>query len=292
MIISRLIGGLGNQMFQYAFARRLAMESNQSLLLDLSGFNNYRLHNGFELNMIFDINGVLASKNDIHYVLGWQSNFLYHNFFLRPIFQSLHHDNLILESSFNYCKDIKVPQGNSYVAGYWQTEKYFKAIEQIIRREFKFKPPVSGYNQSIINEISKCVSVSLHVRRGDYISNTKNLSIYEVCDFEYYNGAVDLMRSKLNNPRFFIFSDDIDWVRENLNLGSGVVFVDQNKEIDSYNDMRLMSLCKHNIIANSTFSWWGAWLNPNPAKIVISPKWWFKNKKNMADLLPPEWLVL
>jgi Glycosyl transferase family 11 len=132
----------------------------------------------------------------------------------------------------------------------------------------------------------------LHIRRGDYVQNPKASAVHGTSTLDYYSEAIQLMIGEVGMPHVFIFSDDIDWVKGNLIIPSPHTFVCQNIGADSYRDMQLMSLCKHNIIANSSFSWWGAWLNPNPEKIVIAPKQWFVNANNTVDLLPSTWITL
>ena len=146
-------------------------------------------------------------------------------------------------------------------------------------------------NADIAEKISQVNAVSLHVRRGDYISDKKNAFI-GVCTLDYYKTAIEKIKTQVDNPVFFVYSDDINWVKNNLVIDKTAVFVNHNRGQESYNDMHLMSLCKHNIIANSSFSWWGAWLNTSPDKIVIAPKQWFANMQDTSDLLPDNWLKM
>jgi hypothetical protein len=155
------------------------------------------------------------------------------------------------------------------------------------------RDPVSKSKQEIINEIMDTNSVSLHVRRGDYLINPRAKQLLVVCDAEYYLKSVEIMSSKVERPHFYIFSDDIKWAKENIIMPFKTTFVGENGPRKSYEDLRLMSLCKHNIIANSSFSWWGAWLNENPNKIVIAPKQWFRSsEKDTKDLIPESWLKI
>jgi hypothetical protein len=147
-------------------------------------------------------------------------------------------------------------------------------------------------NSTLAREISDVNAVSLHVRRGDYVHNSKAAATYALCSLDYYNKSIKYVAERVHNAHFFVFSDDIPWVKSNLEIDFPVKYIDNNFGVDSYNDMRLMSLCKHNIIANSSFSWWGAWLNLNSEKIVVSPMRWFFNETGIQDLIPKSWVRL
>lgn len=292
MIISNIIGGLGNQMFQYATARALSLDLGVELVLDTSSFSGYSLHQGFELKRLFNISADIANHQHIKTILGWQSHVLARRIFFRSFMKGLRKKSLIVEPTFNYWEGIKRVKGDCYLMGYWQSESYFLEIESKLRQDFAFKLPFSARNEAVAHNIKAINSVSLHVRRGDYISNSKNASIYSVLSLDYYANAIAHVVKQIENPYFFIFSDDIDWCKNNLKLDFPHQYISHNKGADSYNDMRLMSLCSHHIIANSSFSWWGAWLNPSTDKIVVAPKRWFANNTNVKDLLPENWLKL
>jgi hypothetical protein len=289
MVISNIIGGLGNQMFQYAAGKSLSLKFRVPLKLNTRDFLGYQLHQGFELNRLFICSNEIATENDLTEVLSWQRVKIVQRVLRRPQLKSLRHKSFVVEPSFSYWSGINQLEGNSFLYGHWQSEKYFIEFAESIRRDFTYILPFSDQNAEIADKISRVNSISLHVRRGDYVSNSKNVFI-GVCSLEYYQKAIENIKALVDAPVFFVFSDDIDWAKNNLNLDKSTVFIDHNKSIESYNDMRLMSLCKHNIIANSTFSWWGAWLNVNPEKIVISPKQWFANGQDDADLIPSKWV--
>ena len=177
--------------------------------------------------------------------------------------------------------------------GSWISEQYFKDIEDIIRKELTIKTPQTGKNKEIAEMILNTESVSLHIRRGDYVTDPANRELYSTCNLDYYARCFEYMANRLKSPYVFVFSDDISWVKENLKSSFPLTFVDHNTGLTGYEDMRLMSQCKHNIIANSSFSWWGAWLNTNPEKIICAPKefirlWNFDTK----DIVPDEWVKL
>lgn len=292
MIITHLIGGLGNQMFQYAAAHALSIKLNTELRLDISSFANYQLHQGFELQRIFNCVSKVASKEDIDDILGWQSFPVIKRILLRPKMRAFRCKKLVVEPHFQYWAGINNIVKDSYLDGYWQSEKYFIGAEEQIREDFLFKLPMQHENLELAKKIFQVEAVSLHVRRGDYASNPQNVATHGLCSIEYYQAAIALIAKKVKTPYFFVFSDDINWVKNNLKLDFPHEYVDYNHGKESFNDMRLMSLCKHNIIANSSFSWWGAWLNSNTKKIVIAPKQWFANDTITQDLIPENWVRL
>ena len=281
MIIVKLIGGLGNQMFQYAIGRHLAYKNQTKLKLDISGFKTCKLRK-YELRCF---NIVEEFANDIEIKI----------FNLKRRFNIFFKNKNILCTEKVKCKfdsEVLKYKGNIYLVGYWQSEKYFKDIEAIIRREFTVKTPQTGKNKEIARQISSCKSpVSLHIRRGDFISDSHASQVHGTCNLDYYYRCVKRLTHMVKNPHFLIFSDDPEWARDNLNLSYPTTLVEHNKIDKDYEDLRLMSLCKHHIIANSTFSWWGAWLNKNPDKIVIVPKRWFTGDSiDTRDLIPEGWI--
>ncbi len=292
MIISKLIGGLGNQMFQYAIGRTLSTIHQEVFLLDISGFADYGLHQGFQLDKIFNCIANVANEKDIKKILGWQNKSTIRQILLRQKMSKFRKPGFIVEPDFHYCPTVFNSPKDSYLIGYWQSQKYFMSIEKMIRNDFHFSEPLSIQNIKLANQISNVNAVSLHVRRGDFANNPKTTSVHGLCSAEYYYNAINFILSKIDNPFFFVFSDDINWVKSNLKFNHKHILVSHNNGCDSYIDMRLMSLCKHHIVANSSFSWWGAWLNPNKNKIVISPKKWFANKLDASDLIPRNWICL
>lgn len=292
MIINHILGGLGNQMFQYAAARSLALHLNCESFSDLRGFSNYELHNGYELNRVFNVNSKPARDKQIRNVLGWRANPLCMKFLRQPLFESFQGNTFIVEPHFHYWPEFFDITSNSYLHGYWQSEKYFIAAEDLIRKDFTFRMPLEGKNLQLKDSIQTRQSVSIHIRRGDYLNQKKNTKIMNSCSLDYYYDAIKYISNAVDNPSFYIFSDDIDWVKSNFQFEHPTFYVDWNTGLDSYCDMHLMSLCKHNIIANSSFSWWGAWLNQNQDKIVIAPKKWFVNGNKDDDLVPEKWLRL
>ena len=292
MIVSNIIGGLGNQMFQYTAGRALSLRLGIPLKLDVNDFGGYSLHQGFELDRLFAAKIELASEVDKQAVLGWQKGRVIRRVLKKSSLAFARNKNYIVEPSFTYWSGINDLKDNIYLDGYWQSEKYFNEFVSTIRADFAFKLPLPAKNLEIASQISKVNAVSLHVRRGDYVSNKKTNSMHGVCSLDYYRDAIKTILKRVENPVFFVFSDDIAWIKNNLVIDAPSVFIDHNSGMESYNDMRLMSLCQHHIIANSSFSWWGAWLGANKNKIVIAPKQWFAQNRSTDDLIPISWFKL
>lgn len=289
MITQKITWWLWNQMFQYAYVKALSLKNKKNFKLDILWFEQYKLHK-YCLEF-FDIEKRYASKYEIPFYENFYSKNKYLNFFLIKIkwilkqINKSHH----IEKQFNFDNDF-LDIKSWYIEWYFQTEKYFKEFEKQIRKDFEFIIWPSGKNKKFIEIINNCNSISLHIRRWDYISNSSANAFHGTCDLGYYKKAIELIKSKIETPVFFIFSDDIDWVKENLKI-ENAYYIDWNNADTNYEDMRLMSLCKHNIIANSSFSWWWAWLNKNKEKIVIAPKKWFQNSKiNYSDIVLNNWI--
>jgi len=291
MIIQQIIGGLGNQMFQYAAARSVALQKNVQMKLDISGFIKYKLYN-FELQRVFNCPVEISNSSEVKSILGWSSPPIIRRIISSPYLSSFQPKNFILEPHFNYWKDLENIPSNAYLMGYWQSEKYFSQFASQIKRDFSFKEPLQNKNLYLKQQIEGLNAVSLHIRRGDYVSNTQATAVHGLCSIEYYLSAIRYIAERVEKPTFFIFSDDILWVKKYLKIDFPHIYIENNTNYNSYNDMRLMSLCDHNIIANSSFSWWGAWLNSNENKIVVAPFHWFAKKTDVSDLLPSSWIKL
>lgn len=292
MIITELNGGLGNQMFQYAVARRLAIMNRTDLKLDISTFDTYKLR-AYELTH-FNIDAEFAEYNNI---AAFKENSRFKKAFFKLknrfiAFELINVHEKHFGESFLFDKEILNLSDNVYLQGYWQSEKYFKDIETIIRNDFTLKEKLNNKSCEVAELISKSrMSVSIHIRRGDYVSNPITNSMHGTCSLDYYQECVKELAEKFSDLQLFVFSDDPEWVKVNLHFKYPTVFVNHNGAERAYEDMHLMSLCKHNIIANSSFSWWGAWLNNYLDKIVFAPKQWFKQKeRNTDDLIPENWI--
>jgi hypothetical protein len=297
MIIVRLRGGLGNQLFQYAAAKALADFHRTELKLDLYTYTKHK-YRKFELSR-FNIDGPEASRAEVHRFTGSNPLTRYlnkrENYFRCPA--------VFAQPHYHFYEDFFSLPGDLYLSGYWQSERYFQPASATIRSQFIPKNPLDERTSSLQKKMRSENSISVHVRRGDYTTSNYN-SFFGLIPKDYYDRAVLKMKADISDPVFYIFSDDPQWCRENFSDINATV-VDYNKGEDSFKDMLLMSSCRNNIIANSTFSWWGAWLNPNPEKKVIAPVAWFRadylTRKepvypsrfyNTKDLIPETWVRL
>lgn len=290
MIISRLIGGLGNQMFQYAAAKQLAVINGVELKLDISFLQKKTdeyTQRHFELGN-FKGDFLIASQKEVDSYLKHIDN----RFFrvAHRMLPNLFKYTYIAESGHQFHPEFLKYPDNTYLNGFWQSELYFKNIAQQIRADFTFNDKVIGLSRNWRDKILNVNSVSLHVRRGDYVSLSSANIFHGVCSIEYYKQAVQKIIATVGDVELFIFSDDLEWCRQNLVFNMPTHFVNTN---DTFQDLYLMTQCKHNIIANSSFSWWGAWLNANSNKLVIAPKQWFADTSvNTKDMIPCSWIKL
>ncbi len=285
MIIIKIQGGLGNQMFQYTLGRNLSLLHNVPFKIDSS-----YLCSANQSRRVFwldNFNTVLeeASQAEIN---RYRSTFQKILDRIRPESKK----KKIPELSPVFDSDI-LKHTDGYFEGHWNTEPYFKNTENVIRKDFTLKTPLGKVAQDMAQKIDlENSAVSLHIRRGDYLSIPKIANIYNTLPFSYYEKAMIKILEKHPDAHFFVSSDDINWVKNNFPKNYPVTFI-SSPEISASEELVLMSKCKHNIIANSTFSWWGAWLNPNPDKIVIAPKNWFRDEsKNENDLIPKTWIKI
>lgn len=283
MKIVKFLGGLGNQMFQYAFYRSLQQQFK--VKADLSGFKDYSLHHGFELTKVFGIPVVQASAFELRLYQAEARDWLTRK--LRRLYGTKGAAYNEPEE-FGYDPTIYQDASPRYFWGYWQHYRYIQQVEEQLREAFRFREPLTGSNAVFLDRLQHQPSVAVHVRRGDYLDHPV---LGGICDLDYYLKAIQLMKDRLGNPLLVFFSNDSAWCRQYL-WEENAVYVDWNKNSDSYKDMQLMSHCHHYIIANSSFSWWGQWLNRNPDKIVISPSRWVNTDADPAALILPHWIQL
>lgn len=288
MVITKLLGGLGNQMFQYAHAKSISLKIKTKVKLDqtelLNRLHNSYTHREYELG-IFNLKVSIATKEEI-------KPFFSSATFLAKILKKvgIERNRLWKESQTGVGNRLNNWQ-NIYLDGFWQSEKYFSQYKDQIIADFTFKDDPKGENLMLMTKIKSITAVSIHIRRGDYLTMPSAIEYHEICSLDYYYKAIEFILLKINDPYFFIFSDEPQWVIDNLKLDYPFQIITHNVKEMSFEDMRLMSVCKHNIIANSSFSWWGAWLNQNPNKIVIAPKRWFKDSTiDTTDLIPKDWI--
>lgn len=278
MIVVKLQGGLGNQMFQYAFGRSLSLETGIPIALDAAGLENgegiTRRH--YSLGA-FKCESYLIDEEEL---LRFRSEAV-----------SLTENQEEDPSNFVSCLD---KNKDYYLIGYWQGEKYFKKYSEAIRSDFTLRNPLSDEAAKYLETITmnQGQSIAVQVRRGDYINNKKVADLIGACGKEYYEVGVNFIINELDlkSPRIFVFSDDIGWCEKNLSFPSDMVYISKDR-LPDYEELFLISRAKHVVISNSSFGWWGAWLNQNPDKIIVAPKHWAKNAKlNRPDITPPSWI--
>ncbi|MBN8183049.1 alpha-1,2-fucosyltransferase [Roseibium aggregatum] len=285
MIIVRITGGLGNQMFQYALGRSLSEISGKNLKLDISAYQTYNTHNFLldKLNTRYEI----VAQKEVEQIFGAKKR-------ISIPFISSNKVKIVKEKALSFNPNIMNVKKDAYFIGYWQSEKYFKNVRSKILEEFQPNEKISKKRKEILNEIKSARSpISVHIRRGDYVSNIKANNIHGTCEPEWYKTAANSIKNYFEDVTYFVFSDDPDWVKRNIRFDQKTILVEPDVDGKDYEDLYMMAACDGHIIANSTFSWWGAWLNSKSNKRVIAPSRWFKSQtiKNV-DLIPADWICL
>lgn len=286
MIIIRLTDGLGNQMFQYAAARRISILRNTELKLHF----NYPDVKGRQFGLgPFNIRAQVAQTEEVENLIG-----AHHGRFRRKLKNWIGRPTTIAESkSLDFDDRLLKAPDNVYITGYWQSPRYFQGIEETLAKEFSLTSGLSSPALAVADRMERTTSVSLHVRRGDYVSDPGCRRLFLPCGAEYYRRAVEHFKSSISSLHLFVFSDDLEWARQNLKYGIPTEFVAFDSPTKDQEELTLMGRCKHQIIANSTFSWWGAWLNPSATKQVIAPKEWFApTSTKFENIIPKHWLRL
>ena len=301
MVNVKIHGGIGNQMFQYAFGRALSLKNRDDLRVDPSTLFDVLRH-----RQIAPRNYALSTVFQIEPKLNWPARFertvklpylsKAFNKYYPKLFASLGAWRYIKEKrDYVFDPEAYAATGNVYLDGYWQTEKYFKAYEKEIRGDFSFRAPLQGGTGKIAEAIRASNSVCLNVRRQEIVRNQTLRAMYEVVSPEYYRNAISIMKERAgDDAMFFVISDEIEWCRKNLKIDGKHQFIgSEHYGVEFRDALHLMSLCKHFIIPNSSFAWWGAWLSENEKKTVIAPKQWNNiPDAHMGDLLPDPWIKL
>ncbi len=283
------MGGLGNQMFQYAAGRALAERHNTELLLDLSWFEKCKgaTQRTYALS-IFPLKAAIATKRQIDTLLGKERSLL------KRVKRRLRRGNVksrsyVMEPQRNYWGAFADTPNDVYLDGYWQAEKYFAEIGPLLRKELLFPEPKDKPNILMLERIKSAQnSVFLHIRRGDYV----NSSVHGVDLKHYYHKAIQFIGDQMNSPKIFVFSDDPIWAEQYWGEKNCVHCVNINDDANAWKDMYLMTQCRHAIIANSSFSWWGAWLQSWNDHMVTAPSNWFLDENSNNDRFPNRWVVL
>jgi hypothetical protein len=291
VVIVRLTHGLGNQLFQYAAGLCLAVHHGTDLRLDITALKEVRKDQPFRLNS-FCIDEKLASSEDIAAFPGAQGDLVGRaRYTIERIFNPYYRCSTFIERGFTFDPNLFRSQKDVYLFGYWQSEKYFSGIRGTLLKKLELRGEMSLESQRIAKMISETRAISVHVRRGDYANNPATRKFHGTCSREYYENCASLIKERIPDACFFVFSDEPDWARQNLNIGDKITYITSNVPSRPHEDLKLMSMCEGHIIANSTFSWWGAWLNRNPNKIVLAPRKWFNEAPNdTRDLIPDGWI--
>lgn len=278
MIIIEVCGGLGNQMFQFALYTKM-LTLGKEVKLDLTSFRSRQALRNFELG-IFGVDCDIATEKEIRKYKKTRS--------WNKLLGHKTKENIYIENLDAGYQPIIYSFEDKYLQGYWQCEKYFADIRDVILKKYIFPLKENSNCKKILEQIKKTESVGLHVRRGDYLSEQNNKVYGNICTIDYYQSAISYIKRAVSNAVFFLFTNDMIWVRNHI-YREGMIVVDCNDGEQDYLDMFLMSQCKHNIVANSSFSWWGAWLNQNTNKIVIAPSKWFNNHE-VTDTICRDWV--
>jgi hypothetical protein len=275
-----LQGGLGNQLFQYACALRLAKAHSTKVAINLSLLRNKRVTTPrlYELGN-FEISGRLMTPEEERLCRAWPLNLFMPGRVMR----------VVKERTSAFQKDVLQLPSNVCLKGYFQTEKYFLEIKDLVKDEFLPIHEHSGWFQSLAEKIGSPSSVVVHVRRGDYLTN----STFRPLSKEYFLESLAYIAERVESPTVFVFSDDLSWCKENLRFPVPTIFVEQGNAALPHVDLSLMTLGAHFVISNSSFSWWGAWLAKHKDKIVVAPTRWFNNTPMPEqDIVPEEWVRL
>lgn len=289
MKIVNILGGIGNQMFQYAFLIALREATKTEVLYDASVFKTYPLHNGFELDRHFNITAKQANPKEIKKLTYYTTSYFWYRVFKRlPKRKTMQFE----PKHCVFTPDLLKDKRDLYYYGIWQDHHYFDEYKDIINKEFEWKEPLDDKNQKCYDEFANGNTVSIHIRRGDYL---KEWRYKNICELDYYQKAIAYVeRYHSKKMNYAIFSNDMAWCQEHivpLLNDSKYTMVDWNQGAESYKDMRLMQACKANIIANSSFSWWGAYLNIHDNPLVIAPQKW-TNAEVLFNRQLDEWILL
>lgn len=291
MVIIRIKAGLGNQMFQYAVGRSLALQKATDLVLD-NGLYEIDTFRKFDLAR-FNISGKFLSRPRRMLETQMQRRRLKP---LRSLLETIRFPfvpTYIEDLGKGFDRRLVQANGDLYLDGFWQSELYFRSIRDLLLDEFTLKDAPDSENSRLLSHISSCNAVCVHIRRGDYVSTASGQARHGVCSLDYYRSALEYIRNRTANPAFFVFSDDPEWAISNFPKIETTTFVSHNVGRNDTEDLRLMMHCRHFIIANSTFSWWSAWLSRNPGKIVVAPKTWYASSAlSDVDLVPESWVRL
>lgn len=293
MIIIHINGGLGNQMFQYAFGRAISIKNNYDLYLDISSLSNEKNQNNREYGLsFFNIKAKIADKTVLTNIIDEKRIYKKYYKWISTYIRGFRPIKKKFELSFEYSEKNIEHADNVYYIGYWQSEKYFSDISRIIKEDFQIINPPSKKNDLILKKILAINSVSIHIRHGDYLHNITTNKFHGICSINYYLKSMKFIEENTIVDEYFVFTDDPIWAKNNLFSEKKITVIDWNF-YEPHEDLRLMSSCKHHIMANSTFSWWGSYLGEHNKQIVIAPEPWFDNKAIQSkDIYLQKWIQI
>lgn len=290
MIIVNVCGGLGNQLFQYAIGRRIALARGVELVLDTSWYR--RLHRRRSVTARqFELGDFHVSARETRPEEARKARNSTHRFWRH--FPLIPRYDVVREVSKRFQPDVFQAKDGTYLLGFWQCPRYFEDIRTVLMEDLAIRVPLSREEKLTEDRIIESQNaVAVHVRRGDYVTLASAAKFHGTCGVEYYQNAVTEMEQRLGRPNYFVFSDDMEWARNNLSFMRDACFVAGEEGRPSCVGIHLMASCKHNVIANSSYSWWGAWLGRELDRIVIAPKHWSFGGPQSAEVLPASWIAL
>lgn len=285
MIVLQAQGGLGNQLFQYATGRRLALQNSCGLVIDHHWFNNPRHgETPRQLDLTrYKVKMRLATQFELLHWAPMRSRWARYIRHLLPL-------TLLREQGDGVNRNVLSARSHSYLSGFWQSEAYFAEIREQLLDELTPVDPPGSEDLALLNLMQRGTPISVHVRRGDYVSLASASTYHGLCTLEYYRRAIFYIAERVSSPTVFVFSDDSEWTKANLKLPLPTHFVDHNPPEKAFQDLRLMSLCRNHVLANSSFSWWGAWLSRSTDGLVIGPERWYAVDRPTPDLIPSRWI--
>jgi len=289
MLIIKIHYGLGNQLFQYAFGRALSLRKNVPFALDLYFYHSApqdpKHPRAYQLDRFCIRENIIPDDEVSKFIdpTPIEKGMTRLETLIRPYYKR----RIVYERDLVFDENMWNVEDDAYLVGYWQDLRYFCDYEEQIREDLRFRQAPDGKDKELMEEIRGCNSVGIHVRRGDYLTDPFTLDLAGITSLDFYRRSVADMAGKVSDPRYFVFTDDPDWVRQNLDLGIEYQLVHHNDQLRAFEDMRLLSSCRHFILSNSSFSWWGAWLGEHKGKIVYAPAVWRRSGPNMYT--PPQW---
>jgi len=297
MIVVKLQGGLGNQMFQYAVGRELQRRNGGKLVLDLTQLlDRYPRSNMVVRDYDLDIFGIQPRFTLLSHIARRLPVPLLYMYGSSTLVRTLDRAGLqqYISEPVGFCEEVLDARGNVYLDGYWQSPRYSAGSEAILRHEFEVKRPLSPAGERVAAQMAATDSICVNVRRADYVSLRGSIETHRFVGKEYYDRGIEQIAPRLRNPHIFVTSDDVEWCRENLRFEYPTTVLGHEYKGYKFGEyLTLMARCKHFLIPNSSFAWWAAWLNPSEDKIVVCPKNWFRDPKiDSSDRIPPQWIRL